>query len=157
MPAKISAGNDCLRFPQVSGGNFPAPAAKIGEAFIVPVRSAFFKGKGKGTFPLSISKHSDQSNHLLLLKSTVNPSNLILFQKSWTVPCWRFKPLSKKTARWKSLHYRQNDRESAVVTFPVFSLIPSEGKITSKSGSWSWIALETQCIFDEHYWFFSEI
>ena len=68
MPAKISAGNDCLRFPQVTGGNFPAPAAKIGEAFIVPVKSAFFRGKGIGTLPLSISKHFDQSNHLLLLK-----------------------------------------------------------------------------------------
>ena len=47
MQAKISAGNDCLPFLQVTGGNFPAPAAKLGEAFIVPVRSAFFKSKGE--------------------------------------------------------------------------------------------------------------
>ena len=87
----------------------------------------------------------------------VQPSILILFQKSWTVPCWFFKPLSEKTARWKSLHYHQNDRELAVITFLVFSRIPSEGEITSKSRSWSWIALETQYIFDEHYWnFFKE-
>ena len=42
---------DCLRFPQVTGGKFPAPAGKLGEDFIVPVRSAFLRGKGKGTFP----------------------------------------------------------------------------------------------------------
>ena len=47
----------------------------------------FSKGKGKARFLLSSSKHFDQSNHLLLLKSMVNPSNLILFQKSWSVPC----------------------------------------------------------------------
>ena len=155
MQAKISAGNDCLRFPQVTGGNFPAPAGKLGEAFIVPVRSAFFQGeRRKARFLLSSSKHFDQSNHLLLLKSMVNPSNLILFQKSWNVPCWLFKPLNKKAARWKSHHYHQNDRELAIVTFLVFSLIPSEGEITSKSRSWSWIALELQCIFDGHYCFF---
>ena len=45
MQAKISAGNDCLWFLQVTGGNFPAPAGKLGEALFVPVRSAFFKGK----------------------------------------------------------------------------------------------------------------
>ena len=47
MQPKITGGNDCLRFPQVTGGNFPAPAGKLGEAFIVPVRSAFFKKKGE--------------------------------------------------------------------------------------------------------------
>ena len=109
-----------------------------------------------GRFFLSISKHLDHSNHLLPLKSMVNPSNLILFQKSWSVPCWLFKQLSKKTAHWRSLHYHPNDREVPVVTFLVFSLIPSEGKITSKSRSWSWIATETECIFDKHYWFFSK-
>ena len=33
------------------------------------------------SFLLSSSKHLDQSKHLLTLKSMVNPSNLILFQK----------------------------------------------------------------------------
>ena len=84
----------------------------------------------------------------------LSASNLILFQKSWTVLCWLFKPLSRKTAQWKSLHYHQNDREITVVTFSVFSIIPSEGKMFSKSRSGSWIALETNCIFDEHYCFF---
>ena len=88
------------------------------------------------------------------LKSMVNLSNLILFQKCWSVLCWLLKSISKKIARWKSLHYHQNDRQLVVVTFLVFALKPSEGKITSKSRSWSWIAIETQRIFDKHYWFF---
>ena len=155
MQAKFSTGNDCLRFPQVTGGNFPAPAGNFGEAFIVLVRSAFFEGKRErhvSFYP--VPNTLTEVTYLLFLKSLVNPPNLILFQKSWCVPCWLFNPLFKKTARWKSLHYHQNDRELAIVTFSVFSLIPSEGEITSKSGSWTWIALETQCIFDKHYWFF---
>ena len=112
----------------------------------------FFQASGR-VFSSS-SKHFDQSNHLLPLKSMVNTSNLISFQKCWSVLCWLFKSISKKIARWKSLHYHQNDRQLAVVTFLVFALIPNEGKITSKSRSWSWIAIETQCIFDKHYWFF---
>ena len=47
-------------------------------------------------------------------------------------------------------------KKLAVVTFSVFSLILSEGNITSKSRSWSWIPLKTKCVFDEHYWFFCE-
>ena len=43
MQAKISAGNDCLQFPQVTGGNLPAPAGNLGEAFIVRVRPDFLK------------------------------------------------------------------------------------------------------------------
>ena len=114
----------------------------------------FPRERGKARFLLSSSKHFDESNHLLLLKSMVNPSMFFLFQKSWSVPCWPFKPLYKKTAQWKTHHCHQNDRELAIVSFSLFSLIPNEGEITSKSRSWSWIALETQCIFDEHYWFF---
>ena len=37
MQAKISAGIDCLRFPRVTGGNLPAPAVNLGEAFIIHV------------------------------------------------------------------------------------------------------------------------
>ena len=153
MQAKISAGTDGLRFLRITGGNLPAPAGNLREAFIVRVREDFFKPRDVS---LSSSKHLDQSNHLLPLKTMVNLSNLILFQKSRTVPCWLFKPLSKETARWKSLHYHQKHRELAVDTFQVFSLIPGEGKMSSKSRNWSWIALETQCIFDEHYWFFKK-
>ena len=39
----------------------------------------FFRTSGR--FLLSSFKHFDQSNNLLPLKSMVNPSNLILFQK----------------------------------------------------------------------------
>ena len=46
LPA-LSGGNDSLRYPQVTDGNFPAPAGNLGEAFIVPVKSAFFKKKGE--------------------------------------------------------------------------------------------------------------
>ena len=138
MQAKISAGNDRLRFPQVTGGNFPAPAGKLHEAFIVPVRSAFFKGKGErhvSFYPVPNT----------LTKITT----CCFWSQWWTLQYWFcFKKVGlflagssnrypKKTARWKNLHYHQNDRELVVVTFSVFSLIPSEGKITSKSRSWS--------------------
>ena len=115
MQAKISAGTDCLRFLRVTGENLSAPAGNSHEVFIVRVRADFFSPRDVSF--LSSSKHLDESNHLLPLKSMVNPSNLILFQKS--------------------LHCHQNDRELAVVTFLVLSLIPSEGKITSKNRSWS--------------------
>ena len=155
MQAKISACNDCRRFPQVTGGNFSAPAGKLGEAFIVPVRSAFFKRKGE----------KDVSFYPVP-NTLTKVTTCFFWSQWWTLQIlFRFKKLNcfllaletliqKKTARWKSIHYHQNDRELVVVTFSVFSLIPSEGKITSKSRSWSWIALETQCIFDEHYRFF---
>ena len=80
MESKISAGTNCLQFPQVTGGNLPAPAGNLGESFIV--RGNF---QTQGRFLLSSSKHFDESNHLLPLTSMVNPSNLILLQRSWTV------------------------------------------------------------------------
>ena len=155
MQPKISAGNDCLRFPHVTGGKFPAPAGKLGEAFIVPVRSAFFKREGE----------KDVSFYPVP-NTLTTVTTCCFWSQWWTFQIWFcFKkvelflagssnPYPKKTARWNSLHYHQNDRELAVVTFSVFSLIRSEGKITSRSRSWSWTALETQCIFDERYWFF---
>ena len=41
---KFSASNDFLRFPQVTGGNFPAPANKLREASIVHARTELFIG-----------------------------------------------------------------------------------------------------------------
>ena len=43
MQAEISAGNDCLRFPQVTCGNSHAPVGNLQEAFIVRVRADFLK------------------------------------------------------------------------------------------------------------------
>ena len=81
MQAKISAGNDCLRFPRVTGGNLSAPAGNSHEVFIVRVSrpGGFFQTSGR--FFLSSSKHFDQNTHLLPLKSMVNPSNMNFFQK----------------------------------------------------------------------------
>ena len=45
---KNSTGNDCLRFPQVTGGNLLAPAGILPQTFIVRVRTDFSK---LGTFP----------------------------------------------------------------------------------------------------------
>ena len=50
MQAKFSAGNDCLRFRQVTGGNLPAPAGNLTEAFKVLVRIGF---SNLGTFPFT--------------------------------------------------------------------------------------------------------
>ena len=52
MQAKISAGNDCLRSPQVKGGNLPAPAYNLGEAFIVLVRADFHKPRDVFFYPV---------------------------------------------------------------------------------------------------------
>ena len=79
MQAKISTGTDCLRFLRVTGGNLPAPAGNSHEVFIIRVRVDFFKARA--VFFSSGTKQFDQSNHLLPLKSMVNLSNLILFQK----------------------------------------------------------------------------
>ena len=43
MQAKIPTGNDCLRFPQVTGGILPALAGNSHEVFIVRVRVEFIK------------------------------------------------------------------------------------------------------------------
>ena len=111
MQAQIFAGNDYLRFPQVTGGNLPAPAGNLREAFIDLVRADF---QTYGRFLLSSIEQFDQSNPLLPLKSVVNPSKFILFQKTWTVHCWLFNPFSKKKHNsMKKIHYHQNDRELA--------------------------------------------
>ena len=52
MRAKISAGNDCLRFKQVSAGNLPAPAGNLSEAFIVLVRADFLKPRDASFYPV---------------------------------------------------------------------------------------------------------
>ena len=96
MQAKISAGNDCLRFSQVTGRNFPAPADKLGEAFIVPVRSAFLEGEGErhvSFYPVP--------NSLTKVTTCCFWSQWWTLQKSWTVPCWFFKPLYKKNSSLK--------------------------------------------------------
>ena len=81
MQAKTSAGNDCLRFPKVTCGNSPAPVGNLHEAFIVRVRADFLKPRDASFYPVP---NTLTEVTLLLLKSMVNPSNLILFQKSWT-------------------------------------------------------------------------
>ena len=63
MHAKISAGNDCLRFSRVAGGNLPAPASNLREAFIVCIRADFNKPSDVSFYP--VPKQFDQSNHLL--------------------------------------------------------------------------------------------
>ena len=141
MQAKISAGTDCLRFPRVTGGNLPAPAGTSHEVFINRVRADFFKNRDNSSYP--VPNTSTKVTICCLCSEWWTLQIWFCSKKSWTVPCWLFKSLSKKTARWKSFHYHQNDRELAVVTFLVITVIPSEGKITSKSRSWSWIALET--------------
>ena len=52
MQAKISAGNDCLRFLRVTGGNLPAPAGNSHEVFIIRVRADFFKPRDVSIYPV---------------------------------------------------------------------------------------------------------
>ena len=52
IQAKISAGNDCLRFLRVTGGNLPAPAGNSHEVFIIRVRADFFKPRDVSFYPV---------------------------------------------------------------------------------------------------------
>ena len=154
MQEKISAGNDCLRFHRVTGGKLPAPAGNSHEVFFVRVRADFLKPRDVSFYP--VPNTLTRVTICCLWSQWWTLQIWICCKKSWTVPCWLFKPLSKKQLAEKVFTTIKNDRELAVVTFSVFSLILSEGNITSKSRSWSWIPIETQCVFDEHYWFFSK-
>ena len=115
MLAKISAGNDYLRFPQVTGGILPAPAGNSHEVFIVRVRVDFIKPRD--VF-LSSTKQFDQCNHLLSLRSMVNPSKTILFQKKFDCSLLALQSvIQRKTFQLELLHSHQNDQELAVVNF----------------------------------------
>ena len=133
MQAKISEGADCLRFLRVTGGNLPAPVGNSHKIFIVRVQSDFFKPRDVlliqfqtpwPKWPFVAFEVNGEPFKFDFVPKTFNRS-LMAFQ---TV-------IQEKTARWRSLHYHQNDREQAVVNFLVSALIPTEGKITSKSRS----------------------
>ena len=49
---KVYAGNDCLRFPQVTLGNLPAPVGNLPEAFIVCVSADFLKPRENSSYPV---------------------------------------------------------------------------------------------------------
>ena len=110
MQAKNSAGNDCPRLPRVAGRNLTATAGNLREAFRASLtwksQGRFFQTQGR--FLLTSSKQFDQSNHLPPLKSMVNTSNLILFQKKLDCSLLAFQSaVQKHTRHWKVLHYRQ--------------------------------------------------
>ena len=52
MQAKKSAGSDCLQFLQVTGGNLPAFAGILREAFIVRVKADFIKPRDVSIYPV---------------------------------------------------------------------------------------------------------
>ena len=55
MQGKISAGNNSLPFPQVTGGNSHVAASNLREAFIVSVSADFFN-------PMDFSFYPEQNN-----------------------------------------------------------------------------------------------
>ena len=144
MQAKISASTDCLRFPRLTGGNLPAPADNSYEVFIVCIRADFFKPRDVFFY---------------LVPNTLTKVTICcLWSQWWTLEIWF---CSKKVGLFfagSSNRYPKKQLAEKVFTtikmignwllslFLVFSLIPRERKITSKSRSWSWIAFETQCI-----------
>ena len=105
----------------------------------------FFQTSGR--FLLSSSTQFDQCNHLLPLRSLVNPSKLFLFQKKLDRSLLTFQcVIQEKTFPWKILQYRQNDRELVFVTFWLLPQFSSERIISSKSKIWSRMPLQKQCI-----------
>ena len=107
MQAKMSAGNDCLRFPQVTGGNFPAPVGKLGEAFIVPAMSAFFKRKGEKFYSvLQLCQH-----HKILKCIIVSKSAQLHYPRRWLLnttffPLDEDAPVGAEVLLWKSWNQR---------------------------------------------------
>ena len=93
MQAKISAGNYCLRFPQVTGGNLSAPAGNLGEVFIIRVRADSLKPRDASFYPVP-----NTLTEVTLAAFEVNGKSFKFdsVQKSWTVPCWLINPLFKK-------------------------------------------------------------
>ena len=100
MQAKISAGTDCLRFLRVTGGYLPAPAGNSQEVFIVRVRANFFKPRDVYFYP--VPNTLTKGTICWLWSQAWTLQIWICSKKSWTVPCWLLKPLSKKTSLKKS-------------------------------------------------------
>ena len=73
LPAK-AAGNDCLRFLRVTGGNLPAPACNSHEVFIIRVRADFFKPRDVSFYPVPNT----------LTKVTI----CFLWSQWWTFQIW---------------------------------------------------------------------
>ena len=130
MHVKLSAGNDCLRFPQVVGGNLSTPAGKLREVFSVPVRSAFFEPGDVFFYPVS-NNFTNATICLLPLRSMINSSNLILFQKM-DFSLLAFQWVIQNKFQWRTLHYRQNDWELIVVTFWLLSQFSNKRIMSSK-------------------------
>ena len=74
MQAKISAGNDYLRLPRVTGGNLPAPAGNSHEVFINRVQADFFKTQDVPFYPVPNT----------LTKVTI----CCLWSQWWTLQIW---------------------------------------------------------------------
>ena len=99
MQAKLSTGNDCLWFPHVTDRNSPAPTGNLHEAFIVPVRADLFKPRDVSLYPAS--NNSTNVITCRLWSQWYTLQSLFCSKKNWTVPCWLFKPLSKKHSSLK--------------------------------------------------------
>ena len=86
-------------------------------------------------FRLSSTNQFDQSNHLLPLNSMVNPSELTLYRKRWTVHCWQFNPLSKKLQLAESLLTIVKRIENQLLSlFHSFQLYRVKEKSQAKAG-----------------------
>ena len=147
MRAKISAGNDCLRFPQVTGGNLTAPEGYLHEAFIVRVTADFIESKNAFFYP--VPNNLTKVTICCLWSQWKNLPNRFCSEKDDRSLLAAQCVIQNITARWKFLRYRQKDRKLAVVSFSLFSHLSSEGKKSSKSNIRFSISLETQCTLDE--------
>ena len=99
MQAKISADNDCLRFLQVTGGKLLHPQV------IFVKTSLFLSGRlfsNLRTFFFSSVEQFDQCNHLLPLRSMVNPSKMIPFQKKLDCSLSAFQSVIRKNFSLKN-------------------------------------------------------
>ena len=151
IQAKSHAGNKCLRFPQVTVGDLPAPQIvylkplMCGAGWIFPIL---------GRFSSSSTTQIDQSNQLLLpLKSVVNPSKLISHQKRWTVQCRLFNPSSNKTRLTYTLFSVAlfSTGTGCCYSATFFSKLMSERKMPSKTIVWAWKRHENNvlCVLDD--------
>ena len=137
MLAKISAGNDSLRFPQVTGGIFPSPAVKLGEAFIVPFKSAFFKKRREKDVPFYPVANTLTKVTTCCFEVNGEPFKFDFVSKKLICSLLALQSLIQKKQLAEKIFTTIKLIGNWLLSLFRFSLIPTGEMVSSKSRSWS--------------------
>ena len=147
MQAKISVGNDCLRFPWVTGPNLPAFSGNLCEAFIVRVRADFLKPWDVSFYPVPNTLTEVTTCCLWSQWQTLQiwfcskKVGLFIVGSSVRYP--------KKYISMKNFSLSSKWSRTGCCQFWLPSHFLSERLMSSKSKKWSWMVLETQCVLNQ--------